>query len=76
MIGVGYRWTYKKIRFDFGMVYIDEETQSFQTEQYAAWFKLSYPIVPSVHCGYAHQSVPFVDDAGRNQVGCDFSFMF
>ena len=76
MLGAGYRLTLKKHRFDFGMVYIDEKTSLFQQEQYAVWFRWSYPILPLFHCGVTHQSVPFVDDAGRNQFGCDYSFTF
>ena len=76
MLGAGYRFIFKKHRLDFGIVYIDEETRLFLQDQTAVWFKWSYPIFPSVHCGWAHQSVPFVEDAGRNQVGCDYSFTF
>ena len=76
MIGVGYRWIWKRNRFDAGLVYIDEETTLFMRKQYATWFQWSYLVLPKVHCGIAHQSVPFVDDAGRNQVGCDYSFTF
>ena len=75
-LGLEYRLILKKFRFDLGMVYIDEKTWKFQQEQYAIWFKVSYPVAPSVNCGWAHQSVPFVDDAGRNQFGCDYSFKF
>ena len=76
MLGVEYRWIFKKLRIDLGMVYIDEKTSLFEQEQYAAWFKLSYPVAPSFYCGYTHQAVPFVDDRGRNQFGCDYSFTF
>jgi len=76
MFGVGYRLQLKKHRFDIGAVYIDRETKLFLQKQYAAWLKWSYAISPRFYCGYSHQSVPFVDDAGRNQIGCDLTFDF
>jgi hypothetical protein len=79
MLGAAYRWKIKRERFkrhsfDFGAVYIDRKTQLFLGKQYAVWLKWRYAITPRFHCGYTHQSVPFVDDAGRNQFGCDLSF--
>lgn len=76
MLGAGYRWIFKKHRFDVGVVYIDKDTKLFNQRHGAVWIRWSYPILPSLHCGVAHQSVPFVNDAGRNQIGCDFSFTF
>lgn len=81
MIGAAYRLQIKNERFkrnsfDLGAVYIDRETQKFLGRQYAVWLKWRFAITPRFHCGYTHQSVPFVDDAGRNQFGCDISFDF
>ena len=76
MLGVGYRLRFKRNYFDLGAVYIDRETRLFLQKQYAAWLKWNFAITPNFRCGYAHQSVPFVSDAGRNQLGCDFSFDF
>jgi hypothetical protein len=81
MIGAAYRWQIKRDRFkrhsfDIGAVYINRKTQLFLAKQYAVWLKWRFAISPKFHCGYAHQSVPFVDDAGRNQFGCEYSFNF
>ena len=79
MIGGGYRLhiNRKHLRrnhFDFGFIYIDRETRLFLQKQYAFWFKWSFAITPKFRCGYTHESVPFIADAGRNQLGCDWSF--
>ncbi len=58
------------------LVYIGKKTRLFLQDQTATWWKWSYPIFPEVHCGWAHQSALKSRDAGRNQLGCDFSYTF
>ena len=76
MIGFAYRWRWKKLRFDIGLAYVNEETKLYLERQGPLWYRMTYELLPSLHCGWAHSSVLFVDDAGRNQVGCDYSFSF
>lgn len=76
MIGVGYRWNWKKLRLDAGLAYIDEETRLFLQHQGPIWLRASYQIFSSFGCGWFHSSVLFVDDSGRDQAGCYFSFDF
>lgn len=76
MLGFGYRHHWRKFRFEAALAYVNEETKLYDQHQWPLWFRISYEILPSWNCGVVHSSVAFVDDAGRNQVGCDYTFSF
>lgn len=76
MIGIGYQWGWKKLRFDAGLLYVNEKTKLYDERQGPLWLRVGYQILPSLNCGIVHSSVMFVSDPGRNQVGCDYTFSF
>ena len=76
MIGLEYQFKWKKLRFEAGMAYVNEEVKLYLQHQYPAWFRIAYQLFPDLYCGAVHTSIPFEDDAGRNQVGCDYTFSF
>jgi hypothetical protein len=76
LVGVAYQWRWRKLRIELGLAYVNEETKLYLERQGPIWYRLTYELFPSVNCGVVHTSVVYVDDAGRNQIGCDYTFSF
>ncbi len=76
MVGIEYQWKWRRIRFDAGITYVNKKVKLYKKRQGPVWLRIGYEVVPKLYCGWVHSSVAFVDDAGRNQVGCDYMFVF
>lgn len=74
MAGIGYRFSNGNHFLEFGPVYVERATDLFDNRRGAAWIRYGYRFGKDLFLGVAHQSVPFVDDHGRNQVGMSWGF--